>query len=74
VFYTAYLDDILIYLEDPLEHKAHVKQVLDQLRKARLQADIKKSEFRVTRTKYLGFIVSTDRIEVDPAKVEVIKH
>ena len=36
VFYTAYLDDILIYSEDPLEHTAHVKQVLDRLRKAGL--------------------------------------
>jgi hypothetical protein len=74
VFCTAYLDDILIYLEDPLEHKAHVKQVLDRLRKAGLQADIKKSEFRVTRTKYLGFIISTDGIKVDLAKVEVVKQ
>ncbi len=27
-FITAYLDNILIYLEDPLEHKIHVKKVL----------------------------------------------
>ena len=31
-FCTAYLDDILIYLEDPLEHKAQVKKVLGRLR------------------------------------------
>ena len=31
VFYTAYLDDILIYLEDLLEHKSYVKKVLDRL-------------------------------------------
>ena len=30
-FYTAYLDNILIYLEDPLEHKLHVKKVLQHL-------------------------------------------
>jgi hypothetical protein len=28
VFYTAYLDDILIYSDNELEHKAHIKKVL----------------------------------------------
>jgi hypothetical protein len=74
IFCTAYLDDILIYSEDPLEHEEHVRKVLERLRKAGLQADIKKSEFRVTRTKYLGFIISTDGIEVDPEKVSVVKN
>ena len=31
VFCTAYLDDILIYSEDPLEYKEHVKKVLERL-------------------------------------------
>src|SRR3954453_6153268 len=65
-FCTAYLDDILIYSEDPLEHDEHVRKVLGHLRAAGLQADIHKSEFHVTCTKYLGFIVSTNGIEVDP--------
>jgi predicted oxidoreductase len=68
-FCTAYLDDILIYSDDPLEHQEHVKKVLQRLRDAGLQADIKKSEFSVKRTKYLGFIISTDGIEVDPDKI-----
>jgi hypothetical protein len=71
-FCTVYLDDILIYSEDPLEHETHVKKVLDRLRTAGLQADIKKSEFHVTSTKYLGFIVATDSIRVDPEKVAVV--
>ena len=71
-FCTAYLDDILIYSHNELEHKEHVCRVLQRLRKARLQADIKKSEFSVKRTKYLGFIISTDGIEADPEKTSVI--
>jgi hypothetical protein len=34
VFCTAYLDDILIYSEDPLTHETQVKLVLERLRKA----------------------------------------
>jgi Reverse transcriptase (RNA-dependent DNA polymerase) len=71
-FCTAYLDNILIYSENPLDHAEHVRKVLLQLRKAGLQADIKKCEFNVTCTKYLGFIISTKGIEVDLEKVEAI--
>ena len=73
-FCTAYLDDILIYSDNVLEHEEHVTKVLERLRKAGLQADIKKCEFGVTRTKYLGFIISTNGIEVDPEKIEVIRN
>jgi len=72
-FCTAYLDDIIIYSEDIAEHEIHVRKVLTKLRDAGLQVDIKKCEFSVTRTKYLGFIISTDGIEVDPEKVSAIK-
>src|SRR5213596_2757537 len=72
-FCTAYLDDILIYSENEEEHTLHVRKVLERLQKAGLQADIKKSEFNVSCTKYLGFIVSTTGIEVDPEKIEVIR-
>jgi transposase InsO family protein len=71
---TAYLDDILIYSEDELQHETHVKEVIERLHKAGLQADIKKCEFGVKRTKYLGFIISTDGIQVDPDKVKVIEN
>jgi hypothetical protein len=73
-FYIAYLDDILIYSDDELEHELHIKKVLQRLRDTGLQADIKKCEFNITRTKYLGFIISTDSIEVDPEKVAVVKN
>ena len=73
-FCTAYLDDIMIYSENIKDHQEHVRKVLLRLRKAGLQADIKKSEFGVTRTKYLGFIISTDGIEPDPEKTTAISQ
>ena len=58
-FYTIYLDDILIYLDNALEYKNYIKLVLQYLYKAGLQVDIKKTEYYVIRTKYLGFIINT---------------
>ena len=72
-FCTAYLDDIIIYSENALEHEEHVKKVLQRLRDAGLQVDLKKCEWNVTRTKYLGFIVTTEGIEVDQEKISVIR-
>ena len=46
-FLTAYLDDLLIYSENELDHEIHVRKVLTRLREAGLQADIKKCEFHV---------------------------
>ncbi len=64
----------MIYSEDPLEHEAYIKKVLDQLQTVGLQTDIKKSEFGVTQTKYLGFIISIDSIKVDPSKTKVVHN
>jgi transposase InsO family protein len=73
-FLTAFIDDLLIYSSNKEEHETHVKIVLQRLQEAGLQAAIKKSEFHVTKTKYLGFIVSTDGISVDPEKTAVIRE
>ena len=73
-FCIAYLDDILIYSEDELTHEKHVQLVLARLRAAGLQVDIKKSEFHVTRTRYLGYVLTNRGIEVDPEKVEALRE
>ena len=74
IFYIVYLDDILIYSENKLEYQEYVTKILQRLREAGLQVDLDKYEFYIKRTKYLGFIISTDSIEVDPDKVSVIKE
>ena len=71
-FLIAFVDDLLIYSDNELEHEAHVKKVLERLREAGLQAAIHKCEFHVTTTKYLGFIVTPDGIKVDPSKIEAV--
>ena len=69
-FVTAYIDDVLIFSENKAEHELHVHQILERLRAAGLQAAIYKYKFHVTKTKFLGFVISTTSIHVDPAKTQ----
>ena len=73
-FCTAYLDNIMIYFKNELGHEKHVHKVLQQLCKAGLQANIKKSEFSVKHIKYLRFIISINGIKTDPEKMATINQ
>jgi hypothetical protein len=71
-FLIAFVNNLLIYSKNELEHQAHVKFVLERLREAGLQATIHKCEFHVKTTQYLGFIITPEGIKVDPAKIDTI--
>lgn len=71
-FATAYLDDILIYSENMADHRTHVSMVLQRLQEFGLQADISKCKFHVESVKYLGLIVTTKGICMDPEKIQAI--
>lgn len=75
-FCSAYLDDVLIYTDGSLrQHQDHVRKVLSKLQSAGLHVDIKKCEFEVKSTKYLGFIIDAGKgISIDPDKVKAIKE
>ena len=74
VYCTAYIADILIYSNSKKEHREHVRKVLEALRKAELQADIKKCEFHVTEVNYLGLIITSTGIRMDPQKVSAVQQ
>ena len=65
---------MLIYSTKEENHADHVLRILKQLHKQRLQVDIDKCKFSTKKVKYFGMIVTTDRIEMDSEKVEVIQR
>jgi hypothetical protein len=74
VFVTAYLDDVLVYSKGSLEeHKEHVKKVLYKLKEYKLYISWKKTEFYVTCTKYLRFIIERDCIVIDSKKTAAVR-
>jgi transposase InsO family protein len=70
---VIYLDDILIYSANPERHETDVKEVLDRLRQHKLYAKLKKCEFGVKNVEFLGFIVSTTGIAMDPERISTIR-
>ena len=74
VFVIVYLDDILIYTEDPGQpHVDAVRWVLDQLRKYFLFANLKKCRFHQDEIRFLGYIVSSKDISMEAKRIEVVK-
>ena len=53
VIVMIYLDDILIYLDNITEHKAHIREVLRRLHANGLFACADKCEFHATSCEYL---------------------
>ena len=68
----VYFDDILIYSLTIENHKEHVRQVLETLRKEKLYANAEKCVFAIDHIDFLGFVVSSKRVHVDEKKVATI--
>jgi hypothetical protein len=68
----VYLDDILVFSDDPAHHPDDVRTVLQRLIDHGLYAKAEKCEFSVDKTEFLGFIVSPDGVSMAPDKVEAI--
>lgn len=69
---VVYLDDILIFSNSAEEHTQHLRAVLARLKKHALYANRKKCQFFATEVEFLGFIVSTEGVSMDPRRVATI--
>lgn len=66
------MDNILIYSKDRGEHVEHMRIALVILRGHQLYEKLSKYEFWFEEVQFLGNIISSQVISMDPAKVEAM--
>ncbi|GKB98892.1 putative reverse transcriptase domain-containing protein [Tanacetum coccineum] len=70
----VFIDDILVYSKSKKEHEAHLREVLETLRKERLYAKFSKCEFWLQEIQFLGHVINSEGIKVDPVKIEAVMN
>ncbi len=72
-FYVIYLNDILIFFIEKIDHVNHMKQILKRLRKFKLYASLKKCAFFITKVNFLKFVIFTESISMNLSRIDIIK-
>ena len=73
-FVVVFIDDILIYSKSVQEHEQHLRIVLEKLRVHNLYAKFSKCEFWLEKVAFLGHILTTEGVAVNPEKVETVSN
>jgi hypothetical protein len=68
-FVMVFIDNILIYSKSMKEHEEHLRVVLQRLWDHQLYAKFSKCEFWINEVSFLGHVISSEGITVDPGKV-----
>ncbi|XP_020692921.1 uncharacterized protein LOC110107104 [Dendrobium catenatum] len=69
---VVYFDDILVFSRSLEDHRDHLTHILGILREHKLYLNITKCEFATSTVHFLGFIISSQGVHMDPQKIRAI--
>ncbi|GJZ02500.1 putative reverse transcriptase domain-containing protein [Tanacetum coccineum] len=73
-FGIVFIDDILIYTHNKEEYANHLRIILELLKKEKLYAKFSKCDFWIRIVQFLGHLIDSQGLHVDPAKIEAVKN
>nr|GEW34758.1 hypothetical protein [Tanacetum cinerariifolium] len=71
------IDDLFDQLQgssNKEEHEEHLKTILELLEREQLYVKFSKCDFRLESVQFLGHVIGSEGVHVDPAKIEAIKN
>lgn len=71
-FCHGYLDDLLVASKDEEEHRTHLEQIFQRLRKYGLSINVAKSRFAEEEVEYLGYTVNKEGIRPTLDRVKAV--
>ena len=72
-FVSCYQDDICIFSKTLAEHKQHILKLLEVLSVENIPLNVKKSQFCCRYVRYLGCVVGSQKLMMDPHKLASIE-
>nr|GEU40316.1 putative reverse transcriptase domain-containing protein [Tanacetum cinerariifolium] len=72
-FVIVFINDIMIYSKNKQEQEDHLKLTLELLKKEELYARISMCKFWIPKVQFLGHVIDSQGIHVDPTKIESVK-
>ncbi|GKE27925.1 putative reverse transcriptase domain-containing protein [Tanacetum coccineum] len=73
-FVIVFNDDILVYSRNKDEHASYMRVILELLKEEKIYAKFSKCDFWIHMVQFLGHLIDSQVLHVDPSKIEAVKN